>query len=239
MPRITFITSKEVFKKMKRSILMLLLAIFLIFLNLQPHLAQADNDKDKHKYREHDEEWEHDDDDDDDDEDEYEHDDDDTDDDDEEYYQPIVQLPVTSVIQQSAFIWDRNKLPVGDTIGNTFIRQPIAMNMKGNSSTIQIIGLNNEGMIMVPLKNIAQYLDSEVYWHPKYQVIEVKTNEKQLLFKVGKAVCYENGIKLPMATAPMLIDGTVYVPVNVLTDGLGYQANLNSTTPNEISLTRR
>ncbi len=234
---------------MKKTVLMLMALLLLSASFIVPAFA---DDDDEYEYRHHD-----DDDDDDDDEYEYHRDDDDNDDDDdddeheyyehedddEEYeddkYESYVPVQVVQpVVQSDTFVWDRTTLPLPIVAGSY---QPLTLQMTkagDPQSKLDISLLYHEQATLTPLNDTAGKLGAEVLWHPQYQIIEVKGNDNQLLFKLNKAICYENGKKLPMTVPTLLINGTVYVPADVLLDGLGWNATQDNNL-NQWALERR
>lgn len=226
----------------KWKISLILLLTFVLILNLQPILTIADDEDREHDY---DSEWYEEDDD------EYDHEDedyengedgkyDDEEDDDEvsssDKNQSFVESPS---IDLNAFTWDRYQLPKSITQNDVFYQQSYTLLKQGNPESTQVEVLFNNDIVYLPLKQTTQFLNTEILWHPNYEVIEVKTADKQLLFKINSAVSYENGKKLPMPAKTFLFNNTVYVPAGVLIDGLDYIVELDKANQNSLIMERR
>lgn len=233
----------------KWKISLILFLTFVLILNLQPILTIADDEDREHEYNS---EWYEDEDDDEEYDDEYDHDEDEDgeyDDEAEGDYnnnqdkvsssdknQNSVELPS---IDLNAFTWDRYQLPKSITQNDVFYQQSYTLLKQGNTESTQVKVLFNNDIVYLPLKQTAQFLNAEILWHPNYEVIEVKTADKQLLFKINSAVSYEKGKKLPMPAKTFLFNDTVYVPAGVLIDGLDYIVESDKANQNSLILERR
>jgi len=227
----------------KWKIRIMLFLTFIFLLNLQPILTIADDEDSEHEYNS---EW-------DEDEDEYEDDEYDDEDEDEdegnnEDYNNEAELSPSDKKQNSvespsiditAFTWDRYQLPKSFTQNDTFYQQSYTLLNPGNTESTKVEVLFNNDIAYLPLKQTTQFLNAEILWHPKYEVIEIKTADKQLLFKINSAVTYENGKKLPMPAKAFLLNDTVYIPAGVLIDGLDYTVELDKSSQNSLILERR
>lgn len=236
----------------KWTIRIMLFLTLILLLNLQPILTIADDEDSEHEYNSEWDEDEYEDDEDEeyDDEDEDEYDDDEYDEDegDNEDYNNEAELSSSDKNQNSvespsiditAFTWDRYQLPKSFTQNDTFYQQSYTLLNPGNTESTKVEVLFNNDIAYLPLKQTTQFLNAEILWHPEYEVIEVKTAEKQLLFKINSAVSYENGKKLPMPAKAFLLNDTVYIPAGVLIDGLDYTVELDKSSQNSLILERR
>lgn len=94
--------------------------------------------------------------------------------------------------------------------------------------SIKVNVVQNNGHVLVPIKEVVEYLDGNLIWYPKSQIIEVMKGNDQLLFRINKLAMYKNLQKLSIPQAPILKDGVAYIPITVLSKALGYKLNLDA-----------
>lgn len=96
------------------------------------------------------------------------------------------------------------------------------------SKTLTVIPVNGQAFIQA--SDFSSLLDATVTYYDKIGVVEVVKQNKELLFKLQSNVAYENMTKTPIEEAPFVIDNELYLPINVLANGLGYSLTWNEQT---------
>lgn len=186
---------------------------------------------DEHEDEDH-EEWDEDDDD------EHEDDDDESDDEDEYKGEEGYQWNTGSenaAIPMYDLSWDRTLFPDNGDVTKVE-KFKGELRLANETRSIEVSVLATDDTLLIPLNQVSRYLDANVYWHPEEQVIEVRKSQTQLLFKVGKAVCYENGAKFPMPEKTLFVDGITYIPASVLFEGLGFRVDRSTENPSTFIL---
>lgn len=81
--------------------------------------------------------------------------------------------------------------------------------------------LNEEGLVMVPLRKVVESFGYTVYWDPTTQGITLTKGTNQIQLTIGKAEVKIQGKTLPLAVAPVILENTTFVPVSFLDQDLG------------------
>ncbi len=90
----------------------------------------------------------------------------------------------------------------------------VRMNMKGDAETT--IFRNTEGVIMVPLREVAQALGYEVFWSGELLEITVIGNGRIVRLSTGKYAVHNTDTDVVMDAAPVIVDSKTYVPLNFI-----------------------
>ncbi|HHY74851.1 MAG TPA: copper amine oxidase N-terminal domain-containing protein [Bacillus bacterium] len=175
------------------------------------------------KYRDHDD----DDDDDDDKYEKYEKQQDDT------YYEK--QQQQMNVAKESWYKWSRSatepsekaQLPIAAA-------SEISLKMN-NEEPIKVSAIPNGSQLLVPVKEVAEYLGAKTVIYPNSEIIEINKDNTQLIVRNNSKVVYENMRKTPMQAPMIKKNDEYYLPISVLANGFGCQVN-EKVTNNEIQL---
>ncbi|MFF5994436.1 copper amine oxidase N-terminal domain-containing protein [Lysinibacillus sp. KU-BSD001] len=93
---------------------------------------------------------------------------------------------------------------------------------EGDALSLYVIPLDGE--LFVPGKAIAEMLGAEATLYDTSEILEVTTRNTELLFRAGTNVVYDNKLKSPMPATAFYMNDHVYIPISVITNGLGYVA---------------
>lgn len=94
--------------------------------------------------------------------------------------------------------------------------------------SITMIPIN--GQAFVPVSELSPLLDATVTFHENIGIAEVTKQNKELLFKIQSNVVYENMNKTPIEEAPFILENKLYLPINALANGLGYELTWDAQT---------
>ncbi len=82
----------------------------------------------------------------------------------------------------------------------------------------------------LPLRFVGDTLGAQVVWDNKTKRVTVLRGDKMLELWVGKDTMTANGIRQPVPAAPLLIKGSVYVPVRLISEQLGQKVDWENKT---------
>ncbi|MFB9278595.1 stalk domain-containing protein [Cohnella cellulosilytica] len=77
----------------------------------------------------------------------------------------------------------------------------------------------------LPLRFVGDTLGAQVVWDNKAKRVTVLRGDKMLELWVGKDTMTVNGVRQSMPVAPLLIKGSVYVPVRLVSETLGQKVD--------------
>lgn len=84
--------------------------------------------------------------------------------------------------------------------------------------------------VLVPFKEILEYIDKGVIWEEDQQVVYTKIALTEIYIKIGVNYGYINGYKTQLELAPELKGNVTYVPYALLGESLGSDTNWDSKT---------
>lgn len=109
----------------------------------------------------------------------------------------------------------REEVPVHDG--------PLAVIVKGKQ--LEATGyVDDAGTVMVPLRPVAQVLGLEVRWD---KIEEKVFLENDMFLQIGGAYYTRSMEQMALETAPVLRQGTTFVPLSFIQEALGVKANLS------------
>lgn len=157
--------------------------------------------------------------------------DEDEDDEKHEYYQEsddddweVRKNPITTE-QQSEYwnIWSRkprnninNPLPISEPEKLTVI-------VDHNESSIYFIP--KEGQLLVAGDAIAEFLGARAKMYSESEILVLTKDNAEVIVKDGSNAAFENRVKVPMPVQAMFYEKSVYLPVSVAANALGYRVS--------------
>lgn len=87
-----------------------------------------------------------------------------------------------------------------------------------NGNTISLEGeayINEEGQIMCPLRELAEYLDYSITWDGKEQSIILSNDSKIIKLRIGESNITINKEDMKMNSIPVIKEGKTFVPVEL------------------------
>ena len=150
---------------------------------------------------------------------EYEFDDDDDDDYYNYEYENYKNSPISE--QSTWNIWTRTttiqkgNLPFNES-------QYVTFKSEDGTNEIQIYAVPRDGELFVPGKAVARSLGATAKVYGTSQILEVKNEHTELIFRANTNVAYQDGLKTPLPSVAFYLNSDVYIPVSVITNGLGY-----------------
>lgn len=95
---------------------------------------------------------------------------------------------------------------------------------KENGDGVSLYIMPVDGELFVPSKVVAQILGAEATLYHTSEIVEVTYDNKKLIFRAGTNVAYSNSLKTPIPAPAFYMNDDVYVPISVITNGLGFVA---------------
>lgn len=197
-------------------IIKILLIISLIWPFLDANIANADDEEDYKKYegdvhKKHNDDYDDDEEDDDYDyykeEDEY------------EYYDqidPETNSNTWNIWTRSTYV-NKGELPLKEA-------KEIQLKLENNNNTVSLYLIPLDGEIYVPGKIVAELLGAKVVNYDDSKILEINKAGTELIFRAGTNVVYYNEIKTPIPAVTFYLNDNIYVPISVISNGLGYVA---------------
>lgn len=197
-------------------IIKILLIISLIWPFVDAKIANADDEEDYKKYegdvhKKHNDDY--DDDEEDDDYDYYKEEDD------YEYYDqryPETNSNTWNIWTRSTYV-NKEELPLKEA-------KEIQLKLENNNNTRSLYLIPLDGEIYVPGKIVAELLGAKVVNYDNSKILEINKAGTELIFRAGTNVVYYNEIKTPIPAVTFYLNDNIYVPISVISNGLGYVA---------------
>ena len=79
----------------------------------------------------------------------------------------------------------------------------------------------DNGRTMVPMRNIFESLDAEVVWVAETKPITVSKGDLTVILQINSADLFVNGKDEKLDTAPVMVNGTTFVPARAVSQALG------------------
>ncbi|WP_338450289.1 copper amine oxidase N-terminal domain-containing protein [Niallia oryzisoli] len=202
---------------MKSKITKWMLAFFMLFFIFQTGtIANADDDDEGVRYERHEHE----------DEDrEYEEDDD------EGYYEENTTnygdgTMYESTPVQSTFwnLWTRE---ISSTTSNTELpfQEAKEVSIELNNTSESFFMIPQNGQLLVPGEKVAKFLGAKSRYYQQSKILELSKGTEELIVRAGTNAAYENMVKTPMPTQSFYYERSVYLPISVISNALGYRVN--------------
>ena len=77
-----------------------------------------------------------------------------------------------------------------------------------------------DGVTMVPLRDTVEYMGGKISWEAETKRIKIDFKANKIIMTVGSKISFVNGLAMPIAAAPVLIDGVTMIPVRSVATNL-------------------
>ena len=78
----------------------------------------------------------------------------------------------------------------------------------------QLVSINDKGVTMIPLRYVAEELGYEVKWNGETKSVEITKGPQWSLVTIGEDNYNFAKMRIKMGTAPIIINGSTFVPLN-------------------------
>lgn len=99
-----------------------------------------------------------------------------------------------------------------------------------NSSELSTKPLINEGAILVPVRSLLDALGASLVWNRENRTISAKLNDQSIKLSIGSTNALVNEQKVLLDQAPLIKDGTTFVPLRFIGESFGQVVLWNAKT---------
>lgn len=124
-------------------------------------------------------------------------------------------------------IWIREAIASQDS--DLPISQPGEVIIKVNDVSSNIHVVPQEGQLFVSGEQVAKLLNVKSTFFPKSQILVISNKQTELIVRAGSNAAYENKNKTPMPIQAQYIEKSLYLPISVITNALGYRVTWDET----------
>ncbi|EFI70252.1 hypothetical protein BFZC1_02487 [Lysinibacillus fusiformis ZC1] len=195
-------------------IIKILLIMILIWPFVDVKIANADDEDEKYEGDVHKKHNDYEDDDDDEEDDDYYKEEDEY-----EYYDQRyleTNSNTWNIWTRSTYV-NKGELPFKEA-------KEIQIKLENNNNTVSLYLIPLDGEIYVPGKIVAELLGAKVVNYDNSKILEINKAGTELIFRAGTNVVYYNEIKSPIPAVTFYLNDNIYVPISVISNGLGYVA---------------
>jgi hypothetical protein len=140
------------------------------------------------------------------------------------YYDTVIGIGEDTVIQTYGYLDDDNNYVRGDEFaleGDTLYEKGVNIYINDNLYSLSPRARLVDGTTMVPVRQVAQALGLQVYYDKTYDSVVCSIGTDEVIFNVGTTYSTVLGETVYAPHEPCYIDGSIYVPVRTLAEGIG------------------
>ncbi|OAB42219.1 copper amine oxidase N-terminal domain-containing protein [Paenibacillus glacialis] len=93
--------------------------------------------------------------------------------------------------------------------------------LDGKYLNTELMPINNNGSIYVPMRLIFESLHAEVTYVPEEGKVIGKKGDIMIELQLGKTMAYKNSQPILLSGPPMIVNNSVYVPIRFVSESLG------------------
>ncbi|MGJ7912762.1 copper amine oxidase N-terminal domain-containing protein [Neobacillus sp. LXY-1] len=109
------------------------------------------------------------------------------------------------------------------------IETPSELLVSVNNTEKRIYFIPQDGQLLVSAEVLGQLLGADTHYYPQSQICSINKGNQELIVKVGSNAAYENQQKTPMPVQAAAIENSIYIPISVVANALGYRVNWDGT----------
>ncbi|WP_423798737.1 copper amine oxidase N-terminal domain-containing protein [Neobacillus sp. SAB-20_R2A] len=148
--------------------------------------------------------------------------------DDFEGWENQVQSPVTQAQSQEFWnIWTREPRTNANNVLPVDTPSEMAVNNGNQESRLYVIPQN--GQLLISAKAFSDTVGAEAVFYPKSRICILTKGDKELIVRAGSNAIYENQLKTPMPTKAVYMENSVFFPISVAANGLGFRVSWDET----------
>ncbi|MHC0039631.1 copper amine oxidase N-terminal domain-containing protein [Pseudoneobacillus sp. C159] len=102
------------------------------------------------------------------------------------------------------------------------------VNIERNGQVERFFIVPQSGQLLISGEKLAKWLEAKFKFYEQTRILEVSKGNAELIFRAGTNAVYENMVKTPMPTRALYYENTVYLPVSVIANSLGYRLSWNA-----------
>jgi hypothetical protein len=179
--------------------------VFILTLSLGVSVLAED---DEHEKREHDNKSEY-----------YE----DSDDEEYEYDNNQGAITNTKAMEDYWYLWSR--MPLNNPNKTLPMTVPSDLTVSVNGTTTKLYFIPQEGQLLVSGEKLANILGAQAQYYPQSKIMRITKGQFELIVRADSNAAYENRVKNPMPVKAASYEKTIYLPISVAANALGYRLN--------------
>ncbi|WP_042454197.1 copper amine oxidase N-terminal domain-containing protein [Neobacillus dielmonensis] len=140
------------------------------------------------------------------------------------------QQKQTVNLQQTEYwnIWSRE--PRNNPANHNLpIQTPDEIPAIAGNNQANVYAIPQNGQLLVAGEAIAELLGGESVLYPESKICVLSRQGRELIVKAGSNAVYENKMKTPMPVQAAVYENTVYIPISVAANALGYRVVWDAT----------
>jgi hypothetical protein len=147
--------------------------------------------------------------------------------DDEEYeneYYNSQGSSINTVVQDDYwYLWSR--MPINNPNKTLPITAPSDLSVSVNGNTTKLYFIPQEGQLFVSGEKLANILGAQAQYYPQSKILRITQGQYELIVRADSNAVYENRVKNPMPVKTASYEKTIYLPISVAANALGYRIN--------------
>jgi hypothetical protein len=163
---------------------------------------------DEHEKREHDKKSEY-----------YEESDDEQN---ENYYN---QGAITNTAPQEDYWYLWSRMPINNPNKTLPITAPSDLSVSVNGNKTKLYFIPQEGQLLVSGEKLANILGAQAQYYPQSKILRITKGQYEMIVRADSNAVYENRVKNPMPLKTASYEKTIYLPISVAANALGYRIN--------------
>lgn len=134
------------------------------------------------------------------------------------------ELQRPTIIHQQPEYWNIWSREARNNPNSTLpITAPSQLTAFVDNKETSIYFIPQDGQLLVSAEAIASALGTKSHYYPQSKICTLTKDNHELIVRVGYNAVFENHVKTPIPTEARSIEKTVYLPVSVAANALGYR----------------
>ena len=121
--------------------------------------------------------------------------------------------------------WMREAVSTQDTQLPISTPTEVKVTINGVANSIHVIP--QSGQLLVPGEKLAKLISAKTNYYPKSKIFTIKNTDTELIVRAGSNAAYENQNKTPMPIQAQYIEKSLYIPISVVGNAMGYRVSWN------------
>lgn len=216
--------------KMKKKLILWVLSVFTVFSIFQSaNIVNADDDHEE-GYEMHDKDWK-----------KYDHEDEkyedyDNDDEDYEEYEEYDHeedweskyYTQPSYTNEGLALWNIWTRDTNTGLNGTLPFQEVKeVSLELNNKSERFFIIPQQGQYLISGEKFAELIDAEFTFYEQSRIFEILKGNEELIVRSGSNAAYENMIKTPMPVKALYYEKSVFLPISVIANSMGYRVSWN------------
>lgn len=139
------------------------------------------------------------------------------------YYNDQGSSTNTIVKDDYWYIWSR--MSITNPNNPLPISAPSDLSVSVNGNITKLYFIPREGQLLVSGEKFANLLGARVQYYPQSKIMVITKDQNELIVRGDSNAAYENRVKYPMPVKASSYEKTIYLPISVVANALGFRIN--------------